>query len=56
MTNFFVLHKDGTAELYATVTDDSKRILHVNEEVFREQTDKNTQHYKKALEEIVARR
>ena len=37
MTNYYVVHKDGNTELYATVTDDSKRILHVTEEAFREQ-------------------
>ena len=56
MNNFFLVHTDGTIEPYATVTDDAKVIMHVSEEKVKEQTAKNTQRFKHALEEVLLRR
>ena len=56
MNNFFLVHTDGTIEPYATVTDDAKVVMHVSEEKVKEQTAKNTQRFKHALEEVLLRR
>lgn len=54
MTRLFVIQRDGTVELYKTITDKSEVITHVSEEKFQELKESVTKRVKEKVEEILS--
>ena len=54
MTRLFVIHEDGSTELYKTITDNSEVITLVSEEKFQALKESVTKRVKAKVEEILS--